>query len=561
MKAFILTRQSSSDSNDPEESLSLDVQVKECKALAKSKDIEVIDVFKEPNTSGRLFPQGYEALAAQDIIYMNWCRETRKIGQYRKGLGEILRRLDEVDCIICYDITRFFRPLNGSYLSNLLTQTLQANGVKLLTVREGEIDFSRFTDSLVSSLTSQINSEQLLIQRDKAKSALKKLRDAGEFHSGLSHAFGYRHTGRRFEVVIDEEEAKIVRDIFRLYNNSASMSEITQHIFRTYGEKYSSMCNNVALRRIIKKPVYAGYMFNSEGELIKCKQTEGKEIIDLATWLAAYKKYESRMTRTLRPKKDTWLPLSPYMWCGHCGSKMYIRIGDKGLYFYACMRHLRIGGERCGNAIDIDKDEVYGVGLHQAIRPILLALAIEKMKNSKSTSEIESKISVIDMKLSENAKKEKKFTDMFMSASMSEEVYDNAMKELKQKNESLKKERMQLEREKQSDPTTFEWTKLQMKFRGDRLSNAEFETLANELIKKIVVFKEFIEVKTTMGDVTIPRWHYWKWHLICNFKLEMRKQQAAVYFYKGKARIITAKERESAKMFAVLGNVKLFSID
>lgn len=559
MKAFILTRQSSSDSNDPEESLSLDVQVKECKALAKSNDIEVIDVFKEPNTSGRLFPCNYEALAAQDIIYLNWCKETRKIGQYRKGLGEILRRLDEVDCIICYDITRFFRPLNGSYLSNLLTQTLQVNGVKLLTVREGEIDFSRFTDSLVSSLTSQINSEQLLIQRDKAKSALKKLRDAGEFHSGLSHAFGYKHTGRRFEVVIDEEEAKIVRDIFRLYNSAASLSEITQYLFKTYGEKYRSICYHVALRRIIRKPVYAGYMFNSDGELIRCKQTEGKEIIDLQTWMTAYKKLESRKQRVLRPKRDTWLPLSPYMWCGHCGSKMLIKIGAGRLYYYTCNKHLRFGGENCKNGIDIDKDEKYGVGLHQAIKPLLLALAIEKMKNSKSTSDIEEKISVIEMKLNETAKKEKKFTEMYMSASMSEEVYDTAMKELKLKTDSLKKERMKLEREMQSDPSEFEWTKLQMKFRGDALTEAEYEFLVNELIKKIVVYKEFIEVKTTMGDVTLPRYHYWKWHLVCNFILEMKKQKAAVYFYKGKARII--RDYSNAEKIGQLGEVNIYQIN
>ena len=559
MKAFILTRQSSSDSNDPEESLSLDVQVKECKALAKSKDIEVIDVFKEPNTSGRLFPCNYEALAAQDIIYMNWCKETRKTGQYRKGLGEILRRLDEVDCIICYDITRFFRPLNGSYLSNLLTQTLQVNGVKLLTVREGEIDFGKFTDSLVSSLTSQINSEQLLIQREKAISALKKLRDNGEFHSGLSHAFGYKHTGRRFEVVIDEEEAKIVRDIFRLFNSAASLSEITQYLFKTYGEKYRSICYHIALRRIIRKPVYAGYMFNSDGELIRCKQTEGKEIIDLQTWMTAYKKLESRKQRVLRPKRDTWLPLSPYMWCGHCGSKMLIKIGAGRLYYYTCNKHLRFGGENCKNGIDIDKDEKYGVGLHQAIKPLLLALAIEKMKNSKSTSDIEEKISVIEMKLNETAKKEKKFTEMYMSASMSEEVYDTAMKELKLKTDSLKKERMKLEREMQSDPSEFEWTKLMMKFRGDALTEAEYELLVNELIKKIVVYKEFIEVKTTMGDVTLPRYHYWKWHLVCNFHLEMKKQKAAVYFYKGKARII--RDYSNAEKIGQLGDVGFFMCD
>lgn len=71
MSVYIYSRQSSG-SND--QSISIDQQVENCKQLAKKEGWEVNKVFKDYNTSGRLYWIGAEQLASIDITYQDWLR-------------------------------------------------------------------------------------------------------------------------------------------------------------------------------------------------------------------------------------------------------------------------------------------------------------------------------------------------------------------------------------------------------------------------------------------------------------------------------------------------------
>lgn len=555
MKCFILTRQSVG-TNDPEESLSLDVQVKECKALAKSKGIEVVDVFKEANTSGRLYPTGYEALSAQDIIYLNYIKETKKFGQYRKGLGEILQRLNEVDFVICYDITRFFRPLNGSYLNNLLTQTLQSSNVRLLTLKEGEIDFSRFTDQLVSSLTSQINSEQLQIQREKAKAGLKRLKDNGEYYSGFMKCIGFKQIGgKRVEII--PREAEVVRKIYRYFIvNGLSLNEIVRQIGSEYADVFPK-CYSNTVKNILLNPIYAGYMRNSEGDLIKSKQTDG--IVKLEEWVTADKILTARKTVICR-KKENWLPLTPFIYCGHCGEKMRSHLGYNLKPAYSCRRHIREDNLPCKNTLMASYEGKEGCGLLETIKPLLLAEAMRLIQH-KDDDELKKQLNEVEIALTGIKRKAQKLTEMFTASEMDESIYDTAMKELRTKEKALSKQKADLEMELNRDTTQFDWVKLMIKFRGDALTNAEYEILASSMIKKILVYKDFIEVKTTYGDVSIPRQRIYKWRLCLNYELKMKHGEASIFYYRGPAKIMAEDEMKGANLVGVLGNVKLLMCD
>ena len=321
-ECFIVCRQSSGQ-EDPDDSLSIQLQEDECRKLAKTHGLTVVDCFKEANTSGRLYPSGYEEIATKDVIYTKWCKETKKTGQWRDGLGEAFKRISEVSYIVAYDMTRFFRPLNGSFLGALLMQILQSNSVKLLTVREGVVDFSRFQDILVSSLTSQINSEQLRLQTEKSRAAYKRLKDDGAYYAGLMQMHGYRKTGRRLEVEIDTRSAKMVKTVFKLYNKGVALNEILKIVNEKFSDCFKTLCQRTMLSKILKTPAYCGYQYNSSGELVKSKQLEGKEIVSVGEWMKAHERLERGRLQTLRPKKR-WSPLSGYVYCGHCGEKMKI---------------------------------------------------------------------------------------------------------------------------------------------------------------------------------------------------------------------------------------------
>ena len=222
MKAIIYARQSSGDNDNSE---SVELQIEKCKRYANEHGYTVLDVQFDNNTSGKTYPNTAEAIAFSkgDTIYQKWLIESanksvRKI--YRDGLGNVIKQLNNVDAVIVYDSTRLMRPLQNSFLSLFIKQRFIANNVVLDTVSRGIINYSIFTDNLVENTVSDINNEQIEIQKRKSIEALKKLKDDGRLASG-SVAYGFKsdyHGG----VTVDETEMQHIRYIFKAVEKSSA---------------------------------------------------------------------------------------------------------------------------------------------------------------------------------------------------------------------------------------------------------------------------------------------------------------------------------------------------
>ena len=553
-KAVIYGRQSSGDDDFSE---SVDLQLKKCTELASKEGLEVIGVFYDNNASGKLYPQGSEAVAELDLVFKAWYAEQTKTKKYREGLGELIKRLDEVDFIIVYDLTRLYRPVTGSFLESYMHQLLTTHKVKVLTLT-GVVDFGSFNDSLITALQNRVNNEQIRTQIEKSKAALKKMKDNGDFHTGLARKWGFKMTGRKYEVELVQEESKMIKDIFKLFNNAVALNDIVKRINTAYTHILEKPLYRQVIRNILLSPLYCGFMEDSQGELVKCKALVGKEIVSLNDWLKAKRKLDMQKIFKARPKKR-WLPLSPYIYCGHCGAKMLEHGGTNGYAaFYMCDRYQRDGGEKCRNTLALTRDIKEGIGIMEAVKPLLLAEAIKRMKESKDDTELKEKLSKAELVISEAKRKTKKLTDLWLQGLMEEEVYESSVKELKEKISMNERQRDRIEAELTRDVSEFEWVKLMMKFRGDALTQGDYETLTNVMIKKIVIYRDFVDVKTTFGDVSIPRQHIGLYRLLCNYMLEMKKQKAAIYFYKGKARMLKKEELESFEKIAVLGELEVF---
>ena len=295
MAVYIYARQSSGSS---EQSVSIDQQTENCKQLAEKNGLKITKIFADYNCSGRLFPLQLKSLAEMDLVYQQFLKETKKVGQWRDELNNLLDELKKGDTILIDDKTRLCRSLNGSYLENALIQILKSKKIKLLSNKEGEIDFESFTDQLVFSLQSSINSNQLEIQRKKSKDSIKRLMDSGEFKQSLGMALGYRFTGRKKEVEIDPVKAEIVRFIFKNYIEGKSINSIIKSIDAKFGMK---TCTR-SIRKVIERPLYCGYMYDTNGNLVISKQTENKKIIDYNTWKTAKEILDSRKTNRTRIK-------------------------------------------------------------------------------------------------------------------------------------------------------------------------------------------------------------------------------------------------------------------
>ena len=179
VKVIIYARQSS---GDEDVSASVEQQVANCQQLANEHGYSVIGTFKDLNISGKFYPDTPAAqnLCAVDYAVQSWVRSTNFMQiRYRQGLGKAFALLPEVDYILLDDFTRLMRPLTNSFLEGYVKQTLMCNNVKLYCVKEGGIDPMSLADNLLATITSQINANQLEIQRQKSKAALKKLKDDG----------------------------------------------------------------------------------------------------------------------------------------------------------------------------------------------------------------------------------------------------------------------------------------------------------------------------------------------------------------------------------------------
>lgn len=156
----------------------------------------------------------------------------------RPGVSELLEKVKngKVDCIIVKDLSRFSRDYIeiGAYLE----QIFPFAGVRFIAVNDG-YDSDRFKGNVAGMDTSFKNLLNDLYCKDisvKVKSALKMKKESGIYANG-SCTFGYRKDSEdRHKLLIDEEEADIVRRIFQMTLDGISSHKIAQ-IFNAEGVK------------------------------------------------------------------------------------------------------------------------------------------------------------------------------------------------------------------------------------------------------------------------------------------------------------------------------------
>ena len=492
---YIYCRQSSGSN---EQSVSIDQQEENCKALAEKNKLTVSKVFADYNCSGRIFPTQLASLAEMDLVYKQFMKETKKTG-WRVELSNLLNLLKKGDTIIVDDKTRLVRSLNGSYLENGLIQLLKEKKVKLLSNKEGIIDFDNFTDQLVFSLQSSINSNQLEIQRKKCKDSLKRLKDQGLNKQCLGGSLGYKSTGIKGQISIDDTTAPIVKYTFEQYLKGKSLMSMCREINKTWGRKVVVK----SLKNILQRVEYTGFMYDSNHNLIKCKQTEGKELIDFNTFQLANKLLDSRKGAKFQVKKYP-SHFTSMLHCGVCGSVLKICINNHGKYFsFRCMNHVLRAQPNCGVSITTNTLYPKGLSLEDAITPLLIIGLLKKLQtnpNKDKQTLIEKQVELVNLQ-----EKEIKFTDIFLQGLLSNSVYETNLKQLKAKKDILQQEIIQLQQSLAEDNS--EQVRLLVnKIVARKLTFEEYQELIPYTIKDIIVYPNKVVVKTVEGDVELERY-------------------------------------------------------
>ncbi len=271
------------------------------------------------------------------------------------------------DKVLVWDQDRFgrFDLIDGGHYIRPFRQA----GVQLETIAQGLVDWEDLTGQLIYSV-NQIGKAQFLrdLSRNTVRGLISSARE-GRAGTGGPSPFGYR--SKDGVVWIVEDEAKIVRLIFRLYlapggSLRGVVVELNRRGIKTpRGKKWRA--SNV--RAILKRRKYTGtfvygdrnggkYFAMRDGEVIPRRKSDKvvasdpithpdhfEAIIDQQTFDRAQAKLNNGKGDTA-PKTARQYLLSGLVRCGDCGGGMDGRTRSSGP-IYACRTYNQTGSTTC----------------------------------------------------------------------------------------------------------------------------------------------------------------------------------------------------------------------
>lgn len=523
-KCIIYARQSS---GKEENSASIEMQIDNCRKYASKNEFEVIGIFEDPNTSGRLYPDSQCHTALGDSAYTKWLKAQTKDKRERPGLAQAIKIFPQADILLVDDTTRLGRPISGSYLGTYLRQLLVDNNLILHSIKNGITDPRNCNDNLLQVIGEQVTSAQLEMQTQKSKDALKKIKDSG-YYPTMPRMFGIKYIGgedRKVEVI--PECAEVIKFIFEEINKATSYNRIIQIVNAKYGHLFSGESfYSSTFKHIAHQPFYAGYMYNSNNELIHALQMKGQEIISFSTWQKAQEIMSKKQTSIHRERKRI-LPFSGLLRCGCCGAKLVVGF-DKGKSFYYCAAGANgKQNEGCRKSrinISLVRPSDLYTGLYEAIYPLLILpqFIIQKrnLENKKQIASLDS----LRLKYKQTEDKIAKLVDTFFNVSMPQSVFEKSLIPHKEKLVELKNKitvAEAWEQEKHKQQVLLKEVEVSAKMINNReLTEEHYKGLIWETIDCITSHEDYLEIATKFGTFNLKRYIHKNFRNMPKFNLK-----------------------------------------
>lgn len=218
--------------------------------------------------------------------------------------------------VLVWKLDRFSRD---RYAAALYKYKLKKNGVRVLSVTEaiGEGNESIILEAVLEAM-AEIYVTQLAenVKRGSREAALQGRNPGGTI------PYGYRQQDRR--LVINENEAEIVRRAFRMYADGAQIREICEEFnAKGYRTRSGKPFDRSTFQRIFTNEKYAG-VYRYEDIVIEggCPAIVERDIFEKCRQRAQ----ANKRAGSGRPAPIEYL-LKGKAFCGHCGASL---IGDSG---------------------------------------------------------------------------------------------------------------------------------------------------------------------------------------------------------------------------------------
>jgi site-specific DNA recombinase len=247
-------------------------------------------------------------------------------------LGAVKR--GELDAIICWHPDRLYRRVKD--LQRLVDIT---RDIRIASVNGGEIDLSNATGRMLATILGSV-SEQESAHKGERRRAANVQRAAGlAWRADIARPFGYTQHGQ----VLEPEAAAVKQAAHDILAGASLRSVATAWNARGLrtpqgARKGGAQWSNLALRRMLMRPVYAG-LRTYNGEVL-AGRGDWEPLLDEAVWrgLVALLTDPARRPATAFERRAF---LSGVALCGVCGSPLYVmspgsRNGVPRAKVYAC---------------------------------------------------------------------------------------------------------------------------------------------------------------------------------------------------------------------------------
>ena len=313
----------------------------------------------------------------------------------------------KANVVIVKDLSRFGREYAqmGMYIEN----DFEDWNIRFISIGEN-IDTLNGTDGILMPITNVINSHYAKECSRKTKQAHRALAKEGKF-IGSRAPFGYiKDPNDRHHLIVDEEAAAVVKDIFKMFCNGIGYGKMTkilrerkvlnpQAYFNKNNPDYYKSdywrqdfdWHVTSIRALLNNPVYLGQttfgrtkvkgrvkktkVAVDESEWIVVENTH-EPLIDKATWDLVHEIMKNRRRETKRGEVQMFAGLVK---CADCGSALNVSYNSKRQAFtsFSCWVYKNYGKERC-TSHSIGYKTLYNIVLEDIRRQA------ESVKDSKT---------------------------------------------------------------------------------------------------------------------------------------------------------------------------------
>lgn len=267
-------------------------QEAECRRFAEENNLPIADTFTDNDTSAFSGAPRPAFTAMMDTI--------------RRG---------GIDGIICWHTDRLYRrALDLEGIVNLVEDT----GIEVRTVKSGDLDLNTATGRMVARLVASVSNYEVdhMIERQK----LSHTSRAGEgTYRGGGMPYGYKLGNEPGTLVVDEDQAKIVREIAQRILAGESILSISKRLNdRGLVTQSGKQWRTSTIRKLMSNATVAG-LSAYRGEVVGKGQWE--PILSEEDWRAVNAILADPKRRTQQGNVKQWQGSGVYL-CGRCGGRM-----------------------------------------------------------------------------------------------------------------------------------------------------------------------------------------------------------------------------------------------